>query len=104
MLRRFSFLVSCFLLTVLAAQAQTVVTLTADQLQNGIAIELDKLGWKYAPGDEPRFADPQFDDRAWTTLADSAKPEDSAWHGSGWFRLHLRVAPELSGVSLNLEM
>ena len=31
-------------------------------------------------------------------------PEDSDWHGSGWFRLHLRVAPELANVPLNLEM
>ncbi|MFN7944135.1 MAG: SpoIIE family protein phosphatase [Blastocatellia bacterium] len=86
------------------AQAQTVFTLTAAQLQNGQAVELDKLGWKYSPDDDPRFAEPQFDDRAWATLADSARPEDSAWRGSGWFRLHLRVAPELANVALNLEM
>ncbi len=55
MLRRLAFLASFLLLTVVAAQAQTV--LTADQLQNGQAVELDKLGWKYAPGDDPRFAD-----------------------------------------------
>ena len=103
MLRRLSFLASLLLLTVFAAQAQTV--LTADQLQNGQAVELDKLGWKYSPDDDPRFADPQFDDRAWVTLATSARPEDSgSWRGLGWFRLHLRVAPELANVALNLEM
>ncbi len=102
MLRKLLWLTSFLWLAIVAAQAQTV--LTADQLQNGQAVELDKLGWKYAPNDDPQFADPQFDDRAWATLANSVKPEDSAWHGSAWFRLHLRVAPELSGVSLNLEM
>ena len=86
-------------LSPLAAQAQAVFTLTAEQLQNGQAVELDKLGWKYSPNDEPRFAEPQFDDRAWVTLADSAKPEDSSWHGSGWFQLHLRVVPELANQS-----
>ena len=88
------------------AQSNEVFTLTADSLQNGQAVELDKLGWKYQPGDDPRFADPQFDDRAWATLAHSAKPQDSpgGWHGSGWFRLHLRVAPELANGALNLEM
>jgi len=93
-----------FLFAIVAAQAQTV--LTADQLQNGQAVELDKLGWKYSPNDEPRFADPQFDDSAWTTLASSAKPQDSptGWRGLGWFRLHLRLAPELANVALNLEM
>ncbi len=104
MLRRFLLLISLFLFAAVAAQAQTV--LTADQLQNGQAIELDKLGWKYSPNDDPRFADPQFDDRAWETLTSSAKPQDSpsGWRGIGWFRLHLRIAPELANVALNLEM
>ncbi len=104
MLRRLLLLAPFFLFALIAAQAQTV--LTADQLQNGQAVELDKLGWKYAPNDDPRFADPQFDDRAWATLTNSANPQDSpsGWRGIGWFRLHLRVAPKLANVALNLEM
>ncbi len=102
--RKLCLLAALMLIAVTSAQAQTV--LTADQLQNGQAVELDKLGWKYAPDDDPRFADPQFDDRAWATLKNSLKPEESpsSWHGIGWFRLHLRVAPELANVALNLEM
>ncbi|HQR31676.1 MAG TPA: SpoIIE family protein phosphatase [Blastocatellia bacterium] len=101
---RFACLSFILLLSLAAAQAQTV--LTAHQLQNGQAVELDKLGWKYSPNDDPRFAEPQFDDSAWATLASSAKPQDSpsGWRGLGWFRLHLRVAPELANVPLNLEM
>ncbi len=89
-----------------AAQGQGVFTLTPENLQNGQAVELDNLDWKYSPGDDPRFADPQFDDRSWATLTNSAKPQDSSsgWRGIGWFRLHLRVAPELANVVLNLEM
>ena len=104
MLRRLWLLASFFLFAIVTAQAQTI--LTADQLQNGQAVELDKLGWKYSPHDDPQFADPQFDDNAWATLASSAKPQDSpsGWRGFGWFRLHLRVAPELTNVALNLEM
>lgn len=71
MLRRLAWLAAFFWLTVAAAQAQAVFTLTADQLQNGQAVELDKLGWKYSPDDDPRFAAPQFDDSAWETLATS---------------------------------
>jgi hypothetical protein len=52
-------------LCAVAAYAQEAVTLTAAQLANGQAVELDKLGWKYSPSDDPRFAAPQFDDRAW---------------------------------------
>ncbi|HKX31116.1 MAG TPA: SpoIIE family protein phosphatase [Blastocatellia bacterium] len=102
---RWPWLVATFLLLmVMSVQAQTV--LTADQLQNGQAVDLDKLGWKYSPNDDPRFADPQFDDSAWATLKDSTKPHesDSGWHGMGWFRLHLRVPAELSAISLNLEL
>ena len=46
MLRRLSLLTSFLWIAIVAAQAQTVVALTADQLQNGQAVELDKLGWK----------------------------------------------------------
>jgi serine phosphatase RsbU (regulator of sigma subunit) len=104
MLRRLLLLAPFFLFAFVVAQAQTI--LTADQLQNGQAVELDKLGWKYSPDDDPRFAEPQFDDSVWATLASSAKPQDSPsrWHGLGWFRLRLRVAPELANVALNLEM
>jgi len=92
----------------LTAHAQDAFTLTAASLQNGQAVELDKLGWKYSPNDDPRFAEPQFDDRAWETLNNtlikfSSVPQ-SGWRGIGWFRLHLRVAPELVSVPLNLEM
>jgi hypothetical protein len=81
-------LAAFFWLTVVVAQAQTAVTLYANQLRNGQAVELDKHGWKYSPGDDPAWADPQLDDRAWATLADSAMPEDSpdGWRGTGWFR------------------
>lgn len=93
MLRRLWLLASLFLFAIAAAQAQTI--LTADQLQNGQAVELDKLGWKYSPGDDPRFADPQFDDRRWERISDTALNLDhlpqSGWQGIGWFRLRLRV-------------
>lgn len=72
-----------FLLNVVAAQSQTI--LTADQLQNGLAVELDKVGWKYVPGADPRFADSQFDVRAWETLNGAAITLDripqSGWNG-----------------------
>lgn len=79
----------------LAAHAQDAFTLTAASLQTGQAVELDTLGWKYSPNDDPRFADPQFDDRAWNTISTTALNLDhlpqSRWQGIGWFRLRLRV-------------
>ncbi|MFN0109477.1 MAG: SpoIIE family protein phosphatase, partial [Blastocatellia bacterium] len=97
----------------LAAHAQDVFTLTADRLQNGQAVELDKLGWKYSPNDDPRFADPQFDDRAWETLNGTAITLDgisksgwpkSGWRGIGWFRLRLQIDPALANQPLALAM
>jgi serine phosphatase RsbU (regulator of sigma subunit) len=90
------------------AQTNDVFTLTAASLQNGQAVELDKLNWKYAPGDDPAWADPQFDDRAWETLNGTAITLDSipksGWRGIGWFRLRLKVDPALAGQPLALVM
>ncbi len=89
-----------------ATYGQETFTLTADGLQNGQAVELDKLNWKYAPGDEPRFAEPQFDDRAWETLNGTAITLDripqSGWRGIGWFRLRMKVDPAIANQPLNL--
>ena len=106
MLRRLLLLTSIVLITLITAQAQTV--LTADQLQNGKSVELDKLGWKYSPNDDPRFADPQFDDRAWETIPNTAFDLDhlpkNSWQGIGWFRLRVQVAPEAANEQLALQM
>ena len=106
MLRRLLLLNSLLYFGIVAAQAQTI--LTADQLQNGQAVVLDKLGWKYSPGDDPRFADPQFDDRAWETLNGTAITLDSipksGWNGIGWFRLRLKIDDALVNQQLALIM
>ncbi len=97
-----------FGLLLTTAFGQEAFNLSAESLANGQSVELDKLGWKYTPGDAPRFADPQFDDSAWEVLTHTqiarAHVPRSEWHGIGWFRLHLRVVPELVDVPLNLEM
>lgn len=105
---RLLLLVTFIWLTAMAGQAQTVFTLTADQLHNGQANELSKLGWKYSPNDNPQFADPQFDDRAWETLNGTAitlnSIPKSGWRGIGWFRLRLQIDPALTNQPLALVM
>ena len=88
------------------AQNNDLFTLTTESLRDGKVVESDKLKWKHQPGADLAWADQRFDDRARVTLTDSAKPESrqSSWLGIGWFRLHLRGAPELSNGPLNLEM
>lgn len=106
MLRKLLFLSTVYLCATLAAQGQTVFT--AAQLQNGQLVELDKLSWKYSPDDDPRFADPQFDDGAWETLNGTTITLDnipkSGWRGIGWFRLRLKADPALANQSLALVM
>ena len=97
---------SAFFSALTRAQNNDLFTFTTERLRDGKAVELDKLKWKYQPGDDLAWADPRIADRACVTLTDSAKPESSqsSWLGIGWFRLHLRGAPELSNGPLNLEM
>ena len=102
---RFFSLWAFLLLLSSSAVAQTI---TAESLQSGKTVALDKLNWKYAPGDNPKFADPQFDDRAWETLNGTAitlsSIPKSGWHGIGWFRLRLQVDPALANQPLALVM
>src|SRR5215510_9382069 len=96
------------LTTSLSAQSDVTFTLTADSLQNGKSVELSKLNWKYQPGDDSQFADPQFDDHLWGTLQGTAITlahiPQSGWRGIGWFRLRLQVAPALANQPLALVM
>ena len=92
----------------LSAQSDAPFTLTADSLQNGKSVELSKLNWKYQPGDDPRFADPQFDDHSWETLKGTAITlahiPQGGWRGIGWFRLRFQVDPTLAIQPLALVM
>jgi serine phosphatase RsbU (regulator of sigma subunit) len=96
------------LTTSLSAQSEASFTLTADSLQNGKSVELSKLDWKYQPGDDPRFADTQFDDHSWETLQGTAITlahiPQGGWRGIGWFRLRLRVDTALANLPLALVM
>jgi len=77
----------------LQAQDNEVFALTADALQDGKSVELNKLTWKYHAGDDAAWANPQFDDSSWDKLEETViKPETppkSGWSGRAWFRLHM---------------
>jgi serine phosphatase RsbU (regulator of sigma subunit) len=62
------------------------------------------FAWRYHSGDDPRWADPAFDDRDWEFVEPllwrfGRHPRDG-WQGTGWFRRHLQVEPELLGKPL----
>lgn len=50
-----------------------------------------KDAWRYQPGDNPRWADPDFDDSYWYNIPPSDlktyQMPDSLWSGYGWWRI-----------------
>lgn len=62
------------------------------------------FAWRYHPGDDPRWADPAFDDRDWglvePTMAPGQQLPRGGWPGTGWFRRHLRIEPVLRSKPL----
>ncbi|HEX3131926.1 MAG TPA: SpoIIE family protein phosphatase [Thermoanaerobaculia bacterium] len=80
-----------------AAQGQEPAPLriTAAALADGGPLSLT-LAWRHHPGDDPRWAAPDFDDSAWQP----AEPQQRV----GWFRRHLRIEPALFGKPLVIRL
>ncbi|MBA2494730.1 MAG: SpoIIE family protein phosphatase [Acidobacteria bacterium] len=97
---RFIVLVFFIFAANLNAQNNEVFTLTADALQDGKSVELNKLTWKYHAGDDAAWANPQFDDSSWDKLEETViKPEaipKSGWNGRAWFRLYVQIDESLA--------
>jgi serine phosphatase RsbU (regulator of sigma subunit) len=63
--------------------------------------------WRYHPGDDPQWAEPDFDDSDWEITNTFLSPHNlpaSGWDGIGWFRLHLTVDSMLVNKPLILDM
>src|SRR5262245_9498569 len=75
------------------------------RIQNAMGLDMP---WRSSaivdPTLEPHVPDPTFDDSEWELLPTdlSLWPEDRTFGGSAWFRIRLRVAPELIGTPLGL--
>jgi serine phosphatase RsbU (regulator of sigma subunit) len=73
------------------AQEPAPTRITAASLADGGPLSF-VLAWRHHPGDDPQWADPDFDDSAWERV----EPQQ----GTGWFRRHLRIEPALQGKPL----
>ena len=90
--------------------------LSADQLKDEIwlpgfplkdEIWLPGFLWKYHPGDNDEWANPEFDDSEWETTNTSLHPNNlpkSGWQGVGWFRLHIVIDSTLFNKPLGLSI
>jgi len=62
-------------------------------------------GWKFSAGDNPEWAKPDFEDKAWLSISPTIElhnlPELKQ-SGIGWFRLKLDVDSSLLGESLSM--
>ncbi len=89
------------------SQEQALPQLTADMVdENGFLVFSTFDKWKYQPGDDLRWADPEFDDSGWYDLAPGglsidAMP-DSLWNGYGWWRYTFTVDSSFYNENWNL--
>ena len=98
-------------LTVVAAavalgQEPNPAEVTTPKLANSNAISLT-LAWRFRAGDDPRWAEPTFDDTTWEVVDPRMPPGNlprEGWSGIGWFRRHLHVEPALWGKPLTLRL
>jgi len=60
-----------------------------------------KEAWRYQPGDNPEWADPDFDDADWYNIdplnLKAYKMPDSLWNGHGWWRITFTADPKVIG-------
>lgn len=106
----FLFLLIFILLAAATSRAQSnqAFSLTAENLQPGKSVELDKLKWRYHGGDDPLWAAAEFDDSSWeqvegTKINPQSLPR-SGWQGRGWFRLRFNLDEKLADKNLALIM
>lgn len=59
---------------------------------SGVMFLSNREGWTYMPGDDPAWADPDYDDSDWFQVSpvqirlDGNAPDSISWNGIGWFR------------------
>src|SRR5690349_11943428 len=88
------------------SQEPVPVQIDAAELAEGGPANL-VYAWRFQPGDDPRWADPGFDDWGWERveplLPPRGRPRDG-WPGTGWFRRHLRIDSALRDKPLTIRV
>ena len=73
---------------------------------NTVSAGLDVL-WKYHPGDNEEWANPEFDDTSWELVRPVLRPNElpkNGWPGVGWFRLSIVIDSTLFNKPLGLSI
>ena len=65
------------------------------------------FGWRYHPGDDPAWADPEFDDSGWevrTSLLPVDEAPPGGWEKVGWFRRNLKLADGMPTTAIAIRV
>jgi hypothetical protein len=102
----------CLLLTVVCgalASAQTKGQAGddprhVDATQYGERVSLGP-NWLFAPGDNPAYASPTYDDSAWMIVSTNKELLDYGVHDIryGWYRVHIHLRPDARDLAIGLE-
>lgn len=72
--------------------------LAESQFKEGLLELKFKESWRYQPGDNPEWANPNFDDRNWYNIPPydlkAYQMPDSLWSGFGWWRITFTADPK----------
>jgi len=83
------FLISSTVTLLMPAQDELLVV--SDTLVQNSFFSLGNVeNWRFHPGDDLKWAEPNFDDSSWLNLKPTGLTEpipDALWQGYGWFRL-----------------
>ena len=67
----------------------------------------DEILWHFSPGDDPRWADPLYDDSNWELVnpwLNVLKPEAKKWGGIGWFRKVIKIDSSLTSKTIGVHL
>ena len=58
------------------------------------SLPVGEIKWRYSPGDDTLWAEPNYDDSKWELVdpwMDMLNPEAEKWNGIGWFRKVIKI-------------
>jgi hypothetical protein len=76
-----------------------ILAQTADLTAQTVPLaDLSQVKWRFHTGDDPRWADPSFDDSQWPLLSGNQTWDGQGYKGYGgfaWYRLRVKLPPDL---------
>ena len=81
------------------------IELSADMLNGDDQIIYIQDRWRFQPGDDSEWSQPDYDDSDWNVISTNLSETDLAfneWNGIGWFRIDMKIDENLRGKPVAL--